>query len=267
MKKAKIQDKYEKKILKKLSGKAKAVAKFIFQDKEIIALQDIANVVSIKRLGFNDHGPVHMLKAANNAMRMFELLQKANIKMNMVKEGLGNTEDSKIAVLIASLLHDIGMSVTRDNHEMISLVKAEPIINRILEYIYDDDLNKKLVMKTFIEEGIIGHMGTQKIHSLEAGFVLIGDGCDMEKGRARIPILLSTSPRRGDIHKYSSRSINKVKIEAGDDKPIKIVVKMSHSIGVFQLEEVLYPKIASSPVKPYVELYGNVAGKENLQYF
>ncbi len=265
MHKTKIQEKLEQHILDKLQGKAKKVANFIFQDKEILALQDIANVVSIKRLGFNDHGPVHMLKAANNAMIMFELLRKAKIKLNMMSEGLGNTTDSKISVLIASLLHDIGMSVTRDNHEMVSLIKSRAIVTRILDKFYDS-LNKKLVIQNFVEEGIIGHMGTKKIHSLEAGLVLIGDGCDMEKGRARIPILLSTAPRRGDIHKYSSRSINKVKIEEGKEKPIKIIVKMSHSVGVFQLEEVLYPKIASSPVKPYVELHGDVAGKENLQY-
>ena len=28
-------------------------------DPEIAALQDYSNVVSIKRLGYNDHGPVH----------------------------------------------------------------------------------------------------------------------------------------------------------------------------------------------------------------
>lgn len=265
MKKTKLQEKLEKEILHRLKGKAKRVANFIFHDKEISALQDIANVVSIKRLGFNDHGPVHMLKAANNAMIMFDLLQKAKIKMNMVSEGLGSSTDSRISVLIASLLHDIGMSVTRDNHEMVSLIKSRAIIKKILDRFYDK-LNKKLVIQNFVEEGIIGHMGTQKIHSLEAGLVLIGDGCDMEKGRARIPILLSTTPRRGDIHKYSSRSINNVKIVGGEVKPIKIVVEMNHSVGVFQLEEVLYPKIASSPVKPYVELYGDVDGEENLQY-
>jgi len=263
---AKVQKKFENEILKKLSGKAKNAAKYIFEDDEIAALQDIANVVSIKRLGFNDHGPVHMLKAANNSMIMFDLLKKSKIKMNMVKEGLGSVIDSKIAVLIAALLHDIGMSVTRDNHEIISLLKARDIIRRILTKLYGDDLRKKLVIQTFIEEGIIGHMGSQKIHTLEAGLVLIGDGCDMEKGRARIPILLSKTPQPGDIHKYSSRSINKVKIIEGKEKPIKIIVKMNHSVGVFQLEEVLYPKIASSPVKPYVELYGDVAGKEKLKY-
>ncbi len=36
---------------------------------------------------------------------------------------------------------------------------------------------------------------------------LIADGCDMERGRARIPMMLNTESRVGDIHKYSATSI------------------------------------------------------------
>ena len=37
-----------------------------------------------------------------------------------------------------------------------------------------------------MQEGIIGHMGHEKIHSIEAGTVLVADGTDMTKGRARM---------------------------------------------------------------------------------
>lgn len=265
MKKSKKQTYLENKILSKLSGKSASVVSLIFADKEIQALQDYANVVSIKRLGFNDHGPVHMRKSALNSLIMFDLLHKAGIKFNLEKEGIGTVEDSKIAVLIASLLHDIGMTASRDNHETLSVILALPIINRLLSKIYNQS-GKIVIMQSLIIEGIIGHMATQKIYSLEAGLVLIGDGCDMEKGRARIPTLLSQRPRVGDIHKYSSGSIQKVKIESGDKKPIKIVVEMSGSVGFFQIEEVLFPKILSSPVKPYIELYGEVKDEKRLRY-
>ncbi|MEA3475269.1 MAG: phosphohydrolase [Candidatus Cloacimonadota bacterium] len=265
MKKSKKQINLEAKILSKLSGKSASVASLIFADKEIQTLQDYANIVSIKRLGFNDHGPVHMRKAALNSLLMFDLLHKAGIKFNLEKEGIGTVEDSKIAVLIASLLHDIGMTASRDNHETLSVILALPIINRLLSKIYNES-GKIVIMQSLIIEGIIGHMATQKIHSLEAGLVLIGDGCDMEKGRARIPTLLSQSPRVGDIHKYSSSSIQKVSISSGDKKPIKIVVEMTQSVGFYQIEEVLFPKILSSPVKPYIELYGEVKDEKRLRY-
>ncbi len=67
MRKSVIQMNFEKKIIDRLSGKSLDVMEYIISDKEIQILQDYANVVSIKRLGYNDHGPVHMRKAALNA--------------------------------------------------------------------------------------------------------------------------------------------------------------------------------------------------------
>ena len=266
MKKSVKQHELERKIRKILSGKAETIADFIFSDQEILILQDYANIVSIKRLGYNDHGPVHMRKAALNSLTMFELLHQAGIKFNLEKEGLGNVEDSRIAVLTASLLHDLGMTVSRTNHEYLSIIITQPIINRILEKFYQENTEKIPVLRSLIIEGIFGHMGSQSINSLEAGLVLIGDGCDMEKGRSRITTLLSVLPRVGDIHKYSSSSIEKVVIEKGDKKPVKITVKMNSKVGIFQVEEVLFPKINSSPVKQYIQLYADIRGEETLKY-
>jgi len=251
----------ENEILAMLSGKPALAASFIFDDEEAQALQNYANVVSIKRLGYNDHGPVHMNKTALNALIMFDILSKAGIKFNLEEEKIGTVEESKIAVLISSLLHDIGMSVSRDNHEILGVILAMPIIERTLSKIFTDDIEKKTIIRSLIIEGIAGHMATQDIHSLEAGLVSIGDGCDMEKGRARIIFLLSRTPKVGDIHKYSANSIVK-----GEEKPIRIIVEMTESVGFFQIEEVLFPKILSNPVKPYIELYGRVTGEEMRRY-
>ena len=266
MKKSVIQLKFEEKIRKRLSGKTLEVAEFLFSNPQIQILQEYANIVSIKRLGFNDHGPVHMRKAALNAILMFELLKEAGIKLNLEKEGLGTAEDSRISVLTAAILHDIGMSVSRDKHEFMSVNLALPIIEHLLEQFYHSDLNKKVILKSLIIECIFGHMATQTIHTLEAGLVLIGDGCDMEQGRARITTMLSDKPRVGDIHKYSSAGIKKVSIIKGDTKPIKIKVDMTESVGFFQIEEVLFPKIASSPVEKYIELEAGVIGKDYKKY-
>ena len=53
---------FEEKILNLLEGKAYDITSSIFENEEIQALQDYCNSVSIKRLGYNDHGPVHMRK-------------------------------------------------------------------------------------------------------------------------------------------------------------------------------------------------------------
>ncbi len=266
MKKSPKEITLEKNILKQLTDNAYKAAEIIFNDPEIHAIQEHANIVSIKRLGYNDHGPVHMRMASLNAIKLCNLLIESGIKLSLQQDLDYTSDDSMTAVVIASLLHDFGMSVARDSHEMYSITIALPYIEKILMEIYPDSLDKRVAVKSTVIEGIAGHMATRKIHSLEAGLVLIGDGCDMEKGRARIPSLISNSPKVGDIHRYSSSSIEKVTITKGEEKPIRIIVSMSASVGFFQIEEVLFPKISSSPVKPYIELIAGVKGKEPARY-
>ncbi len=256
----------EKMILTELTGKPHEAATAIFADPEVQALQDYANNVSIKRLGYNDHGPVHMRIAALNSLRMLSLLDESKIILNLEKEKCGSFEDSQVAVVIASLLHDIGMTVSRDKHEFMSISLAMPIINRVLDQVYPDVINLRMIVRSMAIEGILGHMATQTIHSLEAGIVLVGDGCDMEKGRARIPQLISDKPQIGDIHRYSSTAIKKVMFSKGVERPIRIEIIMSQSVGFFQVEQVLFPKIKSSPAKPYIELYAGIEGEETLKY-
>lgn len=261
------QSQLEERILKVLEGKPLQAIELLFANEELHTLQEYANIVSIKRLGYNDHGPVHMRKATYNTIKMFTLLRDAGIQMNLEKEGLGSSEDSLVAIIFASLLHDLGMSIARDSHEMLSIQLALPYIDKVLDAIYPPEaLMLKTALRSLAIEGIFGHMANRKIHSLEAGLVLIGDGSDMEKGRARIPSILSNAPKVGDIHRTSASAIQKVKIAKGTEKPIKITVEMSASVGFFQIEEVFFPKINISPVKPYIELYAGVPEREMLRY-
>jgi metal-dependent HD superfamily phosphatase/phosphodiesterase len=207
-----------------------------------------------------------MRKVAINAMKMFNILKEEGIQPSLVKEDTGSYEDSRIAVLLASFLHDIGMSVGRQNHEISSFVLAERIIDRVLNTVLPKQLLRQITIKSVAMEGIIGHMTHHAISSLEAGIILVADGCDMEKGRSRIPMLINNESRVGDIHKYSSSSVEKVTIEKGSEKPIKISIEMSASVGFFQVEEVLIGKIMASTIKQYIELYANVIGRDIKRY-
>jgi hypothetical protein len=261
----------EKKIIRALKAvnpgeKVIEATKLIMKDEEVQITQEYANNVSIVRLGFNDHGPVHMNCVVLNAIIMLDMLRQAGIKTSLETEGVGNFDDSLVAVIFAAMLHDIGMSVGRQDHELFSSYLALPIIDRLLSKVYSDDLQKKVMIRSIALEGISGHMGTRTIHSLEAGIVQVADGCDMTKGRARIPIALGYSPRVGDIHQYSANSIEKVHVVKGLEKPIHIDVIMSSEVGLFQVEEVLMHKIASSTVKQYIEIYAQVNEGEPKRY-
>lgn len=256
----------DRRILESTEGEARRAAELLLADEEIQALQEYANIVSIRRLNYNDHGPVHMRKVALNALAMLRLLRSAGVKTSLESDAAGTADDSAVAVLMAAFLHDIGMSIGRQHHELNSAMLAEPILTRLLARLYPGDAMRRTTVKCLALEGIEGHMATQRIHSIEAGLILVADGCDMEKGRSRIPMMLSVEPRVGDIHQYSAAAISKVDIGPGEHRPIRIDVAMDESVGFFQVEEVLLQKVNMSPVKPQIELYAAVHGQEARKY-
>lgn len=266
MSKSHIKVELEKEILEYLSGKARRAAELVFDDSEVDSLQEYANLVTVKRLGMNDHGPVHMRICALNSLRMLSLLESAGVRTSLNLESGLHSDDSRMAVFLGAILHDLGMAVGRDGHEEHSMLLAKPLIDRVLDSVELDSLRRKTAIAATALEGIAGHMATRKISSIEAGLVLVGDGCDMEHGRARAPARLSLEPQIGDIHQYSSAAVESVDISSGSARPIRISITLRENAGFFQVENVLYPKINVSPVKPYIELLAGLQGKEPLQY-
>ena len=258
----------EEKILRRLEHAPACLelVNYLFEDRELQVMQDYANNVSIKRLGYNDHGPVHMRQVTANAIKMLNILRQSGIQTSLEREEIGNFEDSMCAVIVAGLMHDLGMMIGRQGHEEMSSLLAQPIIERVLKHVFPDDLPRRVIIRSLATECIIGHMASRKIHSIEAGIILIADGCDMTKGRARIPMAINKTPKVGDIHKYSANAINRIGIHHGERRPIRIDIEMSGDVGFFQIEEVLLTKIDSSPAKEYVELYAGVEGQEAKCY-
>ena len=68
----------------------------------------------------------------------------------------------------------------------------------------------------------------------------------------------------------SATAIEQVIIEQGEIKPIRIVVRMNNSAGIFQLDELLKEKLDGSGLEPYVEVEATVEGdseKKLIQTF
>ena len=78
-----------KKIIEKTRGPVRSVAEILISDPEIQYLQEYSNTVSIKRLGYNDHGPVHMRTVALNALTMADILHEAGIALSIEQEESG----------------------------------------------------------------------------------------------------------------------------------------------------------------------------------
>ena len=70
------------------------VVKELIEDAEIEAVQNYANNVSIVRLGYNDHGPVHMRTVCRNALKMLKILYQAGIKTSLELDAVGLSHDA-----------------------------------------------------------------------------------------------------------------------------------------------------------------------------
>ncbi len=214
------------------------------EDVEIKKLQNLANNFTVNRLGYNDHGRTHAYIVARNALELLDLCADVGITPNVVREGIGTLEDAAKIVVLAGFLHDIGNAVHREDHHIHGVVLAEHILRRLLK-----DEEKENMLRAMILEAIYSHEEVPAV-SVEASIVKVADGMDMEEGRARIPY----SRGKFDIHAVSALSIKKVSLEKGKEKPIRIVVEMEHTAGLFQVEMVLGKKIRASLLAGKIEV-------------
>jgi metal-dependent HD superfamily phosphatase/phosphodiesterase len=86
--------------------------------------------------------------------------------------------------------------------------------------------------------------------TLEGGIVRIADALDMAKGRSRIPVEAGSV----SIHSVSAAAIESVALEPGSERPVRIVIRINNSAGMFQLDQLFRDKLKGSGIEDYVEL-------------
>lgn len=226
-------------------------------DDELYALWTAANVTAINRLGMTDHGPVHVKIVTNIAVRLFRLLVKAGVEPSVVKDHGLTTEDAEVVVALAALLHDLGMSIHRADHEGFSLFVAQPKLTELLADEYP--VAEATIVRSEVLHAIIAHRSGGKPLTVEAGIVRIADALDMAKGRSRIPFERESA---ASIHSVSAAAIEQVHIQEGSEKPIRLVIEMTNSAGVFQLDQLFREKLKGSGLEPYIELEAEIEGEK-----
>ncbi|OLS31460.1 MAG: hypothetical protein ThorAB25_02880 [Candidatus Thorarchaeota archaeon AB_25] len=207
-----------------------------------------ANRMAVSRLGYTDHGPVHAEVATWNALKIFDILEET-FQPNVVAEGIGDIDDARLIVLASTYLHDIGMVVHRNEHPQASINLAGPILESKLMDIYNDPA-KATDIFSFILHGIYAHDDDTQCLTLEAGITKLGDGCDLTKGRTKVPF----QKGKVDIHSVSALAIDNVILERGKEHPLRITVAMDNPAGVFQVEAVLEKKISTSGLQDHVKV-------------
>ncbi len=221
-------------------------------DKQIKAWWHAANVNAVVRLAINDHSWVHIQIVTNIALKLCRLLVKHGVQTSLVRDYRLEPDDSEVVVVLSALLHDVGMSIHRRDHEDWSLLLAEPKMRELLADIYDEPERTIVVSEAL--QAITSHRADGEPLSLEAGILRVADALDMAKGRSRIPF------ERGSvsIHSLSAAAIDEVKIVDGQSRPVMVEIVMNNSSGIYQVDGLLKAKLKGSGLEPYVEVVARI---------
>jgi metal-dependent HD superfamily phosphatase/phosphodiesterase len=238
------------------NAKLKHVIDKVKEDTKLQSFWKCANVMAIERMGYTDHGPTHVKIVANLALRLLRILVDRQVKPSIVRNYSMKNDDAEVVVVLGAIFHDLGMVVTRHDHEKYSVLIALEFIEKFLTPIYSEE--ECAIISSEVLHAIVAHEQPNKPLTVEAGIVGIADALDMEAGRARIPF----ESGKIDIHAVSALSIEKVEIIEGEEKPITIKITMSNSAGVFQIDELLKPRIEKSGIQEYFHVVAEITGEK-----
>ncbi len=230
-------------------------------NREIKTIWRIINVNAIDRLGYTDHGPTHFNIVANYGLKIARIFEKKGIEMSIVKDfGLTN-DHAEVVIFLACIMHDLGMSIHRVNHEQFSLFISRDFLKEILDFL---PLEERMVVESETLHAIISHShgSAGKTSTIEGGIVRIADALDMSKGRSRIPYKMG----KIDIHSVSANAIESVEVMEGTEKPVAIVIKMNTEAGVFQVDDFIEEKLGTSGLSKYISVKSYLVedGKERI---
>jgi metal-dependent HD superfamily phosphatase/phosphodiesterase len=232
--------------------KLRTVVERVNKDDQVKGWWHVANVNAVARMEINDHSWVHIQIVTNIALKLLRQLTKHGVEPAMVVDYGMERDDAEVVVALTALTHCVGMSVHRHGHEDFSLFLAEPKLRELVGSIYGEpDLT---VVVSEVLQGIISHRSDGEPLTLEAGILRVADALDMEQGRSRIAF----ERGRVGIHSLSAAAIEEVEISDGEQKPIRISIRMNNSSGIYQVDGLLKAKLRGSGLEPYVEVIAHI---------
>ncbi|HOO39093.1 MAG TPA: HD domain-containing protein [Deltaproteobacteria bacterium] len=239
----------------KKNTKLKQLLARIEEDAELLQLWKCANINAVDRSGISDHGEIHIRIVSNAALRILRLLIKGGVEPSVVKDHGMETDDAEVIVVLAACLHDIGISAHRNDHERYSIFLAYPKSRELLRGIYEEPA--LTIIASEVMHAIISHNAKETCLTIEAGVLKVADALDMTEGRSRIPFETGNV----NIHSVSAKAVDSVDIEPGDERPVRLVITLANSAGIFQVDELLRHKLKNSTIADHVEIIAKIEGE------
>ena len=211
--------------------------------------------LNANRLGMSDHSWVHIQIVTNIALRLTRLLAKRGVEAGIVTDHGLTERDAEVVIAAGAMLHDLGLSINRKDHETYSLFLAADLLPGLLEEIYEEP--ERTVIASEAMHAIISHRSKGEPLTIEGAIVRVADALDMAKGRARLPFEAGET----NIHSLSAYAIEEVKISPGRDTAVRVEIEMSNSAGIFQVDEGLGTKLRGTPLESHIEVVARIEGE------
>lgn len=221
-------------------------------DEQVKAWWHVSAVNATRRLQMSDHSWVHIQIVLNIALRLARLLFRRGITPGVVADYGLSERDAEVVIAAGCLLHCVGMSIHRDDHERFSLFLTADKLWALLETVYEEP--ERTIVASEALHTIIGHRRKGAPLTVEAGIVRVADALDMARGRSRVPF---ESGHR-NIHSLSAYAIEEVKILPGRDRAVRVEIAMSNSAGIFQVDELLATKLRGSGLERHIEVIARI---------
>jgi metal-dependent HD superfamily phosphatase/phosphodiesterase len=221
-------------------------------DDQVKAWWHVSGVNATRRLGMSDHSWVHIQIVLNIGLRLARILFRRGVTPSVTTDYGLTDRDAEVVIAAACLLHCIGMSIHREDHERYSLFLTADKLGDLLKTAYDEPERTIIVSETL--HAIIGHRRKGAPFTIEAGIVRVADALDMARGRSRVPF----ESGHQNIHSVSAYAIEEVKISPGEDRAVRVEIAMSNSAGIFQVDELLATKLRGSGLEEHVEVIARI---------
>jgi metal-dependent HD superfamily phosphatase/phosphodiesterase len=218
----------------------------------IKALWHVSAVNATRRLGMSDHSWVHIQIVLNIGLRLGRLLFRRGVIPSVTADYGMSEHDAEVVIAAACLLHCVGMSIHREDHERFSLFLTADTLPGLLTGIYDEP--ERTVIVSEVLHAIIGHRRQHQPLTVEAGIVRVADALDMARGRSRVPF----ETGHQNIHSLSAYAIEEVNISPGRDRAVRVEIEMSNSAGIFQVDELLATKLRGSGLEEHIEVIARI---------
>jgi hypothetical protein len=233
-----------------------ALLEAVNADLQIKALWHVSAVNATRRLGMSDHSWVHIQIVLNIGLRLARLLFRRGVTPSVVADYGMREWDAEVVIAAACLMHCLGMSIHREDHERFSLFLSADKLGSLLAGAYEEP--ERTIIASEALHAIIGHRRQGHPFTVEAGIVRVADALDMARGRSRVPF----ESGHQNIHSLSAYAIEEVNISPGQDRAVSVEIIMSNSAGIFQVDELLATKLRGSGLEEHIEVIARIEAEQ-----